>query len=112
MVKYIPCYSAPELHWDPLPATRLASRKLLIEQNIKTRAGPALCVLRGHPPALYTAYMLPYICTVRGLVRDVRKLLVNIASAGAVLYLKCILYIFTYYTVSYKGRLAVMVFYR
>jgi hypothetical protein len=30
-----------------LPATRLASRKILIEQNIKKRTGPALCVLCG-----------------------------------------------------------------
>ncbi len=47
MVEYIPCYSAPELHWDLLPATRLASMKILIEQNIKKRTGPALCVLSG-----------------------------------------------------------------
>jgi hypothetical protein len=31
----------------PLPATRLASRKILIEQNIKKRTGPALWVLSG-----------------------------------------------------------------
>jgi hypothetical protein len=47
MVEYVPCYSARELHWCLLPATRLASRKLLIEQNIKKRTGPALCVLCG-----------------------------------------------------------------
>jgi hypothetical protein len=47
MVEYIPCYSAPELHWGFLPTTRLASRKILIEQNIKQRTGPALCVLCG-----------------------------------------------------------------
>jgi hypothetical protein len=31
----------------PLPATRLASRKILIEQNIKKRTGPSLYVLCG-----------------------------------------------------------------
>jgi hypothetical protein len=44
MVEYIPSYSAPAEHWGLLPATRLASRKILIEQNIKRRTGPALCV--------------------------------------------------------------------
>ncbi len=45
MVEYIPCYSGPAEHWGFLPATRLASRIILIEQNIKKRTGPALCVL-------------------------------------------------------------------
>jgi hypothetical protein len=45
MVEYIPCCTAPAVHWGLLPATRLASRKILIEQNIKKRTGPALCVL-------------------------------------------------------------------
>jgi hypothetical protein len=31
-------------YWGLLPATRLASRKILIEQKIKWRTGPALCV--------------------------------------------------------------------
>jgi hypothetical protein len=44
MVEYILCNSGPAEHWGPLPATRLASRKILIEQNIKKRMGPALCV--------------------------------------------------------------------
>jgi hypothetical protein len=44
MVEYIPCYFAPELHCGFLPATRLASRKILIEQNIKKWTGPALYV--------------------------------------------------------------------
>jgi hypothetical protein len=47
-VEYIPCYSAQELHWGLLPATRLASREILIEQNIIKRPGPSLCVLRAH----------------------------------------------------------------
>ncbi len=47
MVEYIPCYSALELQQGLLPATRLASRKILIEQNIKKRTAPALCVLCG-----------------------------------------------------------------
>jgi hypothetical protein len=45
MVECILCYGGPAEHWGPLPATRLASRKILIEQNIKQRTGPALCVL-------------------------------------------------------------------
>jgi hypothetical protein len=47
MVEYILCYGGPAEHWGPLPATRLASRKILIEQNIKEPTGPALCVLCG-----------------------------------------------------------------
>jgi hypothetical protein len=47
MVEYIPCYSALAVHWGLLPGTRLAGRKILIEQNIKKRTGPALCVLGG-----------------------------------------------------------------
>ncbi len=38
---YIPCYSAPAVHWSLLHVTRLASRIILIEQNIKKRTGPA-----------------------------------------------------------------------
>jgi hypothetical protein len=45
MVEYIPSYSAPAEHWGLLPATRLASRKILIEQYIKKRTGPALWLL-------------------------------------------------------------------
>jgi hypothetical protein len=44
VVQYIPCYGAPAVHWGLLPATRLASRKILIEQNIQRRTGPALYV--------------------------------------------------------------------
>jgi hypothetical protein len=47
MVEYILCYGGPAEHWGLLPATRLASREILIEQNIKKRTGPALCVLCG-----------------------------------------------------------------
>jgi hypothetical protein len=54
----IPCNSAPAVHWNLLPVTRLASRKILVEQNIKKRTGPALCVLRSHyPPAPPTREM-------------------------------------------------------
>jgi hypothetical protein len=45
--EYITCYSAPAEHWGFLPATRLASRIILVEPNIKKRTGPALCVLCG-----------------------------------------------------------------
>jgi hypothetical protein len=47
MVEYIPSYSGPAEHWGLLPATRLASREILTEQNIKKRTGPSLCVLCG-----------------------------------------------------------------
>ncbi len=47
MVEYIPCLSAPTVHWGFLPATGLASRIILIEQNIKKRTGPALWLLCG-----------------------------------------------------------------
>jgi hypothetical protein len=44
MVEYIPCFVAPVVHWGLLPATRLASRKILTEHNIKRQTGPALYV--------------------------------------------------------------------
>jgi hypothetical protein len=57
MMEYIPCYDPPAEHWGLLPATRLASRKILIEQNIKRQTGPALCVfcLLGPYPDLGVA---------------------------------------------------------
>jgi hypothetical protein len=63
MVEYIPCYSAPAEYWGFLPATRLASRIILIEQNIKKRTGPALCVLCAGVSALHTVqlYSVHYI---------------------------------------------------
>jgi hypothetical protein len=42
VVENIPCYGAPTEHWDLLPARWLASRKILSEQNIQIRTGPAL----------------------------------------------------------------------
>ncbi len=55
-MEYIPCYSGPAEHWGPLPATRLASRKILVEQNIKKRTGLSLCVLCGPiSESMYTA---------------------------------------------------------
>jgi hypothetical protein len=42
MVEYITCYGAPTVHWGLLPASRLASMKILIEENIKVSTGPAL----------------------------------------------------------------------
>jgi hypothetical protein len=42
MVEYISFYSAPAVHFGLLLAIRSASRKTLIEQNIKIRTGPAL----------------------------------------------------------------------
>ncbi len=46
------------LHWGLLHATRLASREILVEQNIKKRTGPALCVLCGADT--YCTYRLEY----------------------------------------------------
>ncbi len=54
MVEYIPCCTAPAEHWCLLPASRLASRNILIEQNIKKRTGPALlCTLWSQPRVSY-----------------------------------------------------------
>jgi hypothetical protein len=64
MGEYILCYGGPAEHWCPLPATRLASRKILIEQNIKKRTGPALCVLCAVDCAVQVAR-----CTVHGVVQ-------------------------------------------
>jgi hypothetical protein len=47
VLEYIPCYGGPAEHLGLLPAKRLASSEILIEQNIKKRTGPALCVLCG-----------------------------------------------------------------
>ncbi len=47
MVEYILCCGGPAEHWGPLPATRLASRKIIIEQNIKKLTEPALWLLCG-----------------------------------------------------------------
>jgi hypothetical protein len=49
------------VYWGLLPATRLASREILIEQNIKKWTGPALWLLCGiyiadHIQGLYTVY--------------------------------------------------------
>jgi hypothetical protein len=61
MLEYMPCYGASAEHWGPLPATRLASRKILIEQHIKNRTGPALCVLCAPP---HTRAAVQAQCTV------------------------------------------------
>jgi hypothetical protein len=45
MVEYIPCQSAPAIHWGFLPATRLASRIIIIEQNIKKDRASTLVTL-------------------------------------------------------------------
>ncbi len=78
LMEYIPCCTAPALHRGLLPATRLASRIIFIEQNIKKRTRPALCVLvtqtngfdRGWLPLLtypvyteITPYVNHYLCT-------------------------------------------------
>jgi hypothetical protein len=56
--EYIPCYNAPTVHWYLLPATRLGSSKIFIEQNIKRRTGPALYVfsLLAYRTLVYTVY--------------------------------------------------------
>ncbi len=45
MLEYIPYCTAPAVHWGLLSGTRLTSRIILTEQNIKKQTGPALCVL-------------------------------------------------------------------
>ncbi len=44
LMEYIPCNSAPAVHWGLLAVTRLGSRKILIKLNIKKRTGPALYI--------------------------------------------------------------------
>jgi hypothetical protein len=39
MVEYISCYSAPAVHWGPLPTTRLASREILMSKILKSGQG-------------------------------------------------------------------------
>jgi hypothetical protein len=56
MLEYILCYGGPAEHWGPLLATRLASRKILIQQNIKKRTGPSLCVLCVHDILVANVY--------------------------------------------------------
>ncbi len=65
MVEYVPCYSAPGVRWSLLPATRLASRKMLIEQNIKRRTGPALYVF-----SLLGADLFPFTITLPVVSRE------------------------------------------
>jgi hypothetical protein len=55
-VEYILRYGGQAEHWGSIPATRLASRKILIEQNIKKRKGPALCVLCGFTKPFWRLY--------------------------------------------------------
>jgi hypothetical protein len=55
MVEYISCQSVPAVPWSLLPATGLASRKILSDKNIKNRTGPSLCVLRGPDSSLVHA---------------------------------------------------------
>jgi hypothetical protein len=45
MVECIPCYTAPVEHWVTIPTSRLASRKTILEQNIKIWNGPALYIV-------------------------------------------------------------------
>jgi hypothetical protein len=53
MVVYIPSYGGPAEHWGSLPATRLASRKILIEQISKSGQGQH-SVYSVVGPALYS----------------------------------------------------------
>ncbi len=45
MVEYIPCYSAPAVHWDLLPATRLQAGKYLLSKISKGDRANTLCTL-------------------------------------------------------------------
>jgi hypothetical protein len=49
-MEYVPSCTAPAENWGQIPASRLASRNILNEQNIKKRTGPALCVFCGTLP--------------------------------------------------------------
>jgi hypothetical protein len=42
IMEYILCYSSPAVHWSLLNISRLASREIPMEQNIKIRTVPAL----------------------------------------------------------------------
>jgi hypothetical protein len=45
LMEFIPCYSVSAVHWGLIPVTRLASRIILIEQNIKRQTRVAtLCI--------------------------------------------------------------------
>ncbi len=62
MLEYIFCHGGPAEHWGLLPATRLASREILIEQNIKKHTGPSLCVLCGCKTSAPDYCILNSIC--------------------------------------------------
>ncbi len=88
MGEYIPCCTAPVLHWGLLPETRLASRIILIEQNIKKWTGPSLCVLCGvdqrlciHRPAALSALCLSWLGRIWNLGEGVRCVQSRPASA-------------------------------
>jgi hypothetical protein len=53
VVEYIPCCTAPAELRGLLAASKLARRNKIIEQNIKKRTGPALCVLCGWDRIVY-----------------------------------------------------------
>jgi hypothetical protein len=61
-MEYIPCYSARAVHWGLLPGTK----KILTEQNIKRRTGPALSVL-----ASWIRTLPALKCTVNNLLGSV-----------------------------------------
>jgi hypothetical protein len=65
MVEYIPCYGGPAEHWGLLPATRLASRKILIEQDIKSGQGQ------------HSVYSVPKTTLCTDLARGQRTSLTN-----------------------------------
>jgi hypothetical protein len=70
MVEYILCYGGPALHWGFLPATRLASRKVLNEKNIKKRTGPALCALCVED---WGFSFLPGVSLIRKILSPIKK---------------------------------------
>jgi hypothetical protein len=56
MVEYILCDCTMHQRYTgcyTVPATRLVSRKILIEKNIKNRTGPALCVLCAYHDSMF-----------------------------------------------------------
>jgi hypothetical protein len=85
MVEYITCHSAPALHWGLLPATRLASRKIAIEQNVKSRTGPALYVfslLGNSDPPTPTVSCMYNVYIVGRLYSTFRFINLNITSVS------------------------------
>jgi hypothetical protein len=60
------CYGSPAEHWGPLPATRLASRKILIEQKkmLKSGQGYHSVYSVGMPDSPHPCHLTRYCTSV------------------------------------------------